>query len=96
VHLLVRAESRVAFQNFLRTVAALLARRITGARKGKPVGKFWDALAFSSLVKWGSQMAAVHRYFSRNRLEAIGFFTPDDRTLTYEVALGVATTRRRL
>lgn len=36
IHVVASFKNRVAFQNFLRTVTALIARTITGARKGRP------------------------------------------------------------
>lgn len=50
LHLLISAKSRARFQRFLREVAGLVARVVTGARKGKPFGKFWDLLAHSRVV----------------------------------------------
>src|SRR5258707_8837817 len=55
LHLLVRAKSRAGFQAFLRAFAGLTARTVTGAKKGKPAGKFWDALTFSRVVAWGEE-----------------------------------------
>lgn len=51
LHLIVKVPSRQNFQNFLRTISALIARQVTGARKGRPFGRFWDHLAFSQVLK---------------------------------------------
>lgn len=51
LHLIVKAPSRQNFQNFLRTISALIARQVTGAKKGRPFGRFWDHLAFSQVLK---------------------------------------------
>src|SRR5262249_50270161 len=55
VHLLVRARRRRAFQAFLRSFAGIVARTVTGARRGRPVrgGSFWTGLAWSRVVFWG-------------------------------------------
>src|SRR5690606_1064530 len=44
LHLLVKAPTRAAFQAFLREFAGRIAMLVTRARKGHPVGRFWDAL----------------------------------------------------
>src|SRR6267378_6428069 len=60
MHLLVRARRRDSFQAFLRSFAGIVARRVTGARRGRPSGRFFSALAWSRVVGWLS----VHRIFS--------------------------------
>jgi hypothetical protein len=59
LHLLMRAKSRPGFQAFLRSFAGLTARAVTGAKKGKPAGKFWDGLTFSRVVAWGDEFDKV-------------------------------------
>lgn len=51
IQIVVRVQTRESFQNFLRSLSALIVRRITGARKGRPFGKFWDSLAGSVILK---------------------------------------------
>jgi REP element-mobilizing transposase RayT len=72
LHLLVRARSRAAFQAFLRSFAGLVARIITGARRGRPLrnGSFWSGLAWSRIVTWGREYWTVRHYIFRNRIEA--------------------------
>jgi REP element-mobilizing transposase RayT len=73
LHLIVKADDKNDFKNFLRTLTALLARRITNARKGHPLKKrFWDHLAFTRLVTWGREFSAVKRYLTLNTLETLG------------------------
>ena len=74
LHLLVRARTRQGFQNFLRVVAAQVAAIITGARKGAPKGKFWDALAYSRVVSWGREFKKLQAYLSRSLLEGMRLF----------------------
>src|SRR5882724_11351435 len=52
LHLLVRARRRDAFQAFLRSFAGIVARGITGARRGRPSGRFFDGIAWSRVVSW--------------------------------------------
>src|SRR5262249_17109473 len=70
LHLLVRARRREAFQGFLRSFAGLVARRITGARRGLPRGRFWSGLAWSRVVAWGRDCVGVRDYIVRNEIEA--------------------------
>jgi REP element-mobilizing transposase RayT len=72
LHLLLRARKRPLFQAFLRAFAGTVARCVTGARKGRPVGKFWDLLAFSRVLHWGREFALVRRYVITNELEGQG------------------------
>lgn len=70
LHLLIRFGNRIAFQRFLRTLSGLVARKVTGARKGNPVGKFWDKLAFSRIVRFGKDFMGVCDYIELNEMEA--------------------------
>jgi REP element-mobilizing transposase RayT len=72
LHLLLRAESREALQQFLKTFAGLAARAVTGAKKGVRHGKFWEKTAYSKLVPGGA-FRSVCAYLAKNKLEAIGF-----------------------
>lgn len=72
LHLQVRAASRREFQNFLRVLTQAVMFLVTGARKGNPVGKFWDNLACSRVVEWGRDWAGVKRYMDKNTMEAAG------------------------
>jgi REP element-mobilizing transposase RayT len=80
VHLLVRAKCRLALQNFLRTFAGITARLVTGARRGHPVGKFWDTLAYSRIVQWGREFFRVRAYVVQNELETLKYIPYQKRT----------------
>src|SRR6266478_5398921 len=69
LHLLVRARRREAFQGFLRSFAGLVARRVTGARRGQRVGRFFSGLAWSRVVSWGRDYVGVRHYIFRNEIE---------------------------
>ena len=73
LHLLLRYMQRADLQRFFRVAAGLIARAVTGARKGRKIGKFWDSTLYSRLVTWGREWKAVCAYFVKNNLEAIGF-----------------------
>jgi REP element-mobilizing transposase RayT len=72
IHILGRARSREGFQSFLRVFAGVTARLVTGARRGRPVGRFWDRLAYSRIVSWGREYRAVGAYVRQNADEALG------------------------
>jgi REP element-mobilizing transposase RayT len=72
LHFLLRAKDHEGFKRFLRTLTALTARIVTGAKKGNPKGKFWDGLAWSTLVNWGRQFFDARYYVIQNMLEAEG------------------------
>src|SRR5260221_2176113 len=69
LHLLVRARRRETFQAFLRSFAGIVARRVTGARRGKPTGRFFSGLAWSRVVAWGRDYLGVRHYVFRNQIE---------------------------
>jgi REP element-mobilizing transposase RayT len=69
LHLLVRARRRDAFQGFLRSFAGIVARRVTGARRGRPRGQFFSGLAWSRVVGWGRDYLGVRHYIFRNEIE---------------------------
>jgi hypothetical protein len=75
LHLLIHAPNAEMQRNFLRTIAALIARHVTNSHRGKAssIKKFWDGRPFSRLVPWGRAYKAVLNYLSLNSLEAIGF-----------------------
>jgi hypothetical protein len=79
LHLLLKAKTREGFKKFLRTLTAIVARIVTGAKKGNPVGKFWDELAYTRLVNWGRHFFRGRYYVIQNRLEAAGVIPYQDR-----------------
>ncbi len=66
LHLKVRFKDKKRFQNFLRTFAALLARKITGAHRSKTFGKFWDGLAFTRVLTSKIEVLGLKGYFEGN------------------------------
>ena len=69
VHMKLRASSRDNFQRFLKSVTALIARFVTGARRGKPFGRFWKHLAFTRVLKSYREELHLTGYFDANRVE---------------------------
>ncbi len=73
LHFLIQTKSRrifparLALRRFLREVAGLIARLMTGAKKGQPALKrFWDYLTWSRIVEWGRDLAGIKKYFQKN------------------------------
>ncbi len=77
VHFLLKVRKRENLSNFLRVLTQAVAFLVTGTRKGNPIGKFWDALAFSRIVDWGDDWENMLVYLEKNQLEGAGF--PRDR-----------------
>jgi REP element-mobilizing transposase RayT len=69
LHLVLRVRRREAFQGFLRSFAGIVARRITGAERGRRSGHFFDGLAWSRIVGWGRDYLGLRHYVFRNQIE---------------------------
>jgi REP element-mobilizing transposase RayT len=69
LHVVLRARRREAFQGFLRSFAGIVARRVTGARRGRRSGRFFDRLAWSRVVSWGRDYWGLRHYVFRNQIE---------------------------
>lgn len=70
LHLKVRAQSRQSFQKFLKAVTCLIARKMTGARKGKKFGRFWQGLAFTRVLTSAFEELQLKGYIDANRFQA--------------------------
>jgi REP element-mobilizing transposase RayT len=72
LHVLISFTNRELVQNFLRTVTALIARAVTGAKKGKPFGKrFWDGLAFTRVISGFKDFQSTEAYLHKNEVERV-------------------------
>ncbi len=73
IHLLIRGKKRIQIQNFFRTIAALIARQVTGSKKAKAFGRFWSYLIYSRcLSSWKREFQIVKNYIVQNTLETMG------------------------
>lgn len=70
IHLKVKISSRENFQKFLKSITTLIARLVTGARKGKPFGRFWQGLAYTRVLKSYREELNLRGYIMANRLDA--------------------------
>ena len=69
LHIKVRFKDPKRFQQFLKSYTALLARKITGASRGKPFGKFWDGLAYTRVLTSAFEELGLRGYFEGNHRE---------------------------
>ncbi len=73
LHLLVQARSRKSLQHFLKVFPQRVMFAVTGARCGRPQGRFFDFIAFSRVVEWGREFKVLQNYLWKNAMEALGF-----------------------
>ena len=71
--LLVRVKKREHLQGFLRVFPQRVMFLITGARKGNPMGRFWDYIAYSRVVSWGREFRVLKNYLWKNAMEVFGY-----------------------
>lgn len=72
LHFVLKGDTRRGIQNFLRILSAQIATFVTGARKGKPFGRFWDAPAWTRILEWGQDFKRAIGYVTQNVLETLG------------------------
>ena len=72
LHILLKARSQKGFKAYLRTISGLIARHVSGAKRGDSKGKFWDGLAYTKLISWGRHFKSTINYVWRNALEGWG------------------------
>jgi hypothetical protein len=70
LHIKAKAYSREGFAAFLISTSALIARFVSGAKKGRAFGKFWDALVYTRILKSKVEELHLQRYFKANHYEA--------------------------
>jgi hypothetical protein len=69
LHIKFKMTSRETFQKFLKSVTTLIARKLTGARRGRPFGRFWRGLAYTRVLTSYTEELNLRGYFIANRLE---------------------------
>lgn len=74
LHLKVRFKDAKKFQQFLKSYTGLLARKITGARRGFRFGRFWDGLVFTRILTSQIEELGLRIYFEGNhRQRELGY-----------------------
>lgn len=69
LHLKIKAKRREDLQNFLRVIAAQIARHVMNAKKGLASGRFWDGLIYSRVLLSAFEELGLKGYFQGNRIE---------------------------
>jgi REP element-mobilizing transposase RayT len=69
IHMKIRVKHPVYFRAFLRSITGMIARIMTGAKRGNKFGKFWDALAFTRVLTTNFEVRQLEGYFKANRIE---------------------------
>ena len=70
LHISARLRSREEFGKFLRSITGLIARHVTGARRGKKFGKFWDTLVYTRVLSSREEELRLGDYIRLNQTEA--------------------------
>ncbi len=68
-HLKIRVIRKDDFIKFLKSITGLIARIVTGAKKGVKFGKFWDAIAYTRVLMSSFEELSLRGYFNANRIE---------------------------
>lgn len=70
LHLKIKISSREHFQKFLKSITTQIARFVTGAKRGKRFGRFWQGLAFTRVLCSAKENLILSGYFAANREES--------------------------
>lgn len=71
LHMKCKFSNKKNFQNFLRVITCLIARKITGAHRGNKLSSgFWQGLAFTRVLKTSIEEFQLRGYFKANRIQA--------------------------
>jgi REP element-mobilizing transposase RayT len=74
LHLKVRFKDKSRMKQFLKSFPGLLARKITGAKKGNKFGRFWDGLAYTRVLLNSLEEYGLRSYFEANhRQRELGY-----------------------
>jgi REP element-mobilizing transposase RayT len=74
LHLKMRFQDKKRFQQFLKSFSALVARKITGAKKGFKFGRFWDGLVYTRIILSSFEELGLKGYFEANhRQRELGY-----------------------
>jgi hypothetical protein len=69
LHLKVKISSRENFGKFLKSVSSLISRKVTGAKRGKPFGRFWQGLAYTRILTSPTEESQLKDYIEASRRE---------------------------
>jgi REP element-mobilizing transposase RayT len=69
LHLKIKPMIQDGLGKFLKSVTGLIARRFTGACRGRPFGTFWEGLAFSRVLTSAKEELYLRGYFQANLVQ---------------------------
>lgn len=69
LHIRLRVLDQKNFGRFLKSITTLIARKITGARRGRKFGRFWQGPAFTRILSSALESMQLNYYFQANRLQ---------------------------
>jgi hypothetical protein len=72
LHFVMQGKNRLLIRSFLKVLPQKIMFAVTGAKKGNPVGRFFDGIVYSRLVTWGREYEILRSYLWKNALEALG------------------------
>jgi REP element-mobilizing transposase RayT len=80
-HLKARFKDRRRFGQFLKSFSAMVARAVTGARKGHAFGRFWDGLVYTRVLLSKFEEFGLRVYFEGNHRQRDLGYAERDRYL---------------
>lgn len=72
IHFVIKACSHQAYRAFIRYLSGRIAFEVTGAKKGRAAGRFWDSIPYSRVLEWGRDFVNARIYITKNLLEGEG------------------------
>lgn len=78
IHFVLKARTHDAYRAFIRYLSGRIAFEVTGAKKGRAAGRFWDSIPYSRVLEWGRDFINARIYITKNLFEGEGlvFATP--------------------
>lgn len=79
LHFVLKARTHDAYRAFIRYLSGRIAFEVTGAKKGRAKGRFWDSIPYSRVLGWGRDFINARIYVTKNLFEGEGveLMTPD-------------------
>lgn len=72
LHFVLKARTHDAYRAFIRYLSGRIAFEVTGAKKGRAAGRFWDAIPYSRVLEWGRDFINARVYVTKNLFEGEG------------------------
>lgn len=72
IHFVLKARTHDAYRAFIRYLSGRIAFEVTGAKKGRAAGRFWDSIPYSRVLEWGRDFINARIYVTRNLFEGEG------------------------